>query len=190
MNNQLKSFFSPDISSQVDLDKILSAFESVSFDKKEYIFTPDQVINHYYFIESGFARSFVINMEGNEVTTEFFSQGNLIIDWPAFFMRNTSTEYYQASTPIIAWKIGFDSFQELFHSIADFRESGRARLVKSFFMMKKRHLDLITKPAKERYLTMLKLHPEVFLNASLKDIATYLGITDTSLSRIRKELSN
>jgi DNA-directed RNA polymerase specialized sigma subunit len=57
-------------------------------------------------------------------------------------------------------------------------------------MMKKRHLDLIAKPAKERYLTMLKLHPEVFQNASLKDIATYLGITDTSLSRIRKELSN
>jgi DNA-binding Lrp family transcriptional regulator len=47
---------------------------------------------------------------------------------------------------------------------------------------------MITETADVRYLQLLKEHPEVFKYAPLKNIATYLGITDTSLSRIRKEL--
>jgi len=72
--------------------------------------------------------------------------------------------------------------------VAGFRASGRSRLIESFFLIKKRHIDLINQSAKERYLTLIRQHPELFEHASLKDIASYLGITDTSLSRIRKGL--
>jgi len=47
---------------------------------------------------------------------------------------------------------------------------------------------MITETAEERYATLLKTNPEIFQHAPLKNIASYLGITDTSLSRIRKEL--
>jgi len=48
-------------------------------------------------------------------------------------------------------------------------------------------LSMITETAEQRYDTLLKANPEIFKHAALKHIASYLGITDTSLSRIRKE---
>ena len=50
-------------------------------------------------------------------------------------------------------------------------------------------LSMITETAEQRYEGLLKSKPEIFQHASLKHIASYLGITDTSLSRIRKEYS-
>jgi hypothetical protein len=69
-----------------------------------------------------------------------------------------------------------------------FREAGRKRLVNGFYSLKRRSLSMITETADVRYLQLLKEHPEIFKYAPLKYIATYLGITDTSLSRIRKDL--
>ena len=79
-------------------------------------------------------------------------------------------------------------FQELFNSIKGFRESGRTRFAKSYLELKTNRLSIISHTAKERYLMLLKKHPEIINNAPLKHIASYLGITDTSLSRIRKEI--
>jgi hypothetical protein len=59
--------------------------------------------------------------------------------------------------------------------------------VGSYFKLKERTILMITENAKDRYAKLLKEKPDIFQNASLKHIATYLGITDTSLSRIRKE---
>ena len=50
-----------------------------------------------------------------------------------------------------------------------------------------RMLSVITETAEQRYQTLLKTNPEIFQHTALKHIASYLGITDTSLSRIRKE---
>jgi ribosomal protein L10 len=49
---------------------------------------------------------------------------------------------------------------------------------------------MIIDPAKERYLSLVKEKPDLIQSVPLKQIATYLGITDTSLSRIRKEITN
>jgi CRP-like cAMP-binding protein len=73
----------------------------------------------------------------------------------------------------------------LFHSVPEFREFARAMLVKEFVAYKQRTLAMINKSAEERYASLLADHSEVFKHAQLKHIASYLGITDTSLSRIR-----
>ncbi|MDR1201402.1 MAG: Crp/Fnr family transcriptional regulator, partial [Tannerellaceae bacterium] len=70
-----------------------------------------------------------------------------------------------------------------------FREQCRATLVGSYFTLKERTISMITDNAKGRYEKLLKENPDIFQHASLKHIATYLGITDTSLSRIRKEIA-
>jgi hypothetical protein len=75
----------------------------------------------------------------------------------------------------------------LFH-IENFREVGRTKLIQDFFKLKSHSLSLITTEAKDRYLNLMKNQPEIIQNIPSKYIATYLGITDTSLSRIRKEI--
>jgi hypothetical protein len=70
-----------------------------------------------------------------------------------------------------------------------FREFGRHILVRGFAGLKNRMLSMITDTAEVRYMKLLDSSPAIFQQASLKHIASYLGITDTSISRIRKEIS-
>jgi hypothetical protein len=63
-------------------------------------------------------------------------------------------------------------------------------MANQLFAAKQRLMDITTKSAAERYLMLLNSKPEVIKQAPLKYIASYLGITDTSLSRIRKEINS
>ena len=116
----------------------------------------------------------------------FFAAGNIVIDWPSFFLRTPTRENIQALTDCICYQISFESFQHLFHSIISFREQGRTTLVNSYFHLKQHNISIIADPAKDRYKRLINEKPEIAQNVSLKQIATFLGITDTSLSRIRK----
>lgn len=73
--------------------------------------------------------------------------------------------------------------------IEAFREVGRTRLINNYFELKNHSISVIADQAKERYLNLLEEKPSIIKNVPLKHIATYLGITDTSLSRIRKEIT-
>ena len=157
--------------------------------KNEYILKEGQVANEYYFIESGFMRAFAVDTAGNQITTGFFSDKKLVLEVSSFFLRIPTREYIQVVTDCICWRVDYDQFQKLFHSIPAFREVSRGRLVNGYFSLKKRTLSMITDSAEARYVQLLKEHPEVFQHVPLKHIATYLGITDTSLSRIRKDLA-
>ncbi len=171
-----------------EMTLVISKFKQVKFDKNNFLLEEGRTANHYWFIQSGFIRSYVIDTEGNDITTNFFSVGNIVIDWPSFFLRNPTRENIQALTDCVCWQLDFATFQELFHSIQNFREQGRTTLVGSYFALKSQSISMIADQAKDRYLRLINEKPHIVQNVSLKHIATYLGITDTSLSRIRKEI--
>jgi CRP-like cAMP-binding protein len=168
----------------------ISKFKQVTFEKNSFLLEEGKIANHYWFIQSGFIRSYVIDTEGNDITTNFFSVGDIVIDWPSFFLRNPTRENIQALSDCVCWQLDFETFQELFHSIRNFREQGRTTLVGSYFAIKRHSISMIADQAKDRYLRLVKEKPHVIQNVSLKHIATFLGITDTSLSRIRKEIAS
>ena len=174
--------------SKEDLDTIISKFEQVQFSKNDYLLKEGKTENFYWFIESGFVRSFVVDTEGNDITTNFYAVGDIAIDWTSFFLRNPTRENIQALTDCVCWQLDFETFQSLFHSIQSIREQGRTTLVNSYFSLKRQNVSMIADQAKDRYIRLMKEKPHIIQNISLKHIATYLGITDTSLSRIRKEI--
>jgi CRP-like cAMP-binding protein len=184
----LKNYFTEQQLNQAELDIVIPHFNRVEFKKNDFLATAGKSANDYWFLESGFIRSYAIDTNGNDITTHFYSVGDIVIDWVSFFLRRPSREYMQATEDCVCWQLDFNTFQNLFHSIESFREQGRATLVGSYFALKERSISMITDQAKDRYLRLLKEKPDIFQHASLKHIATYLGITDTSLSRIRKEI--
>jgi CRP-like cAMP-binding protein len=185
----LKKIFNEQTFKKEDLDKILSFYKRVEFSKNDFLIQLGTTANFYYFMESGYARSFAIDLEGNDISTNFFSSTDIVIDWHSYFLRAKCLEDIQAVSHCVAWKITFEDFMKLFN-IEAFREVGRTRLVNNYFELKKHSVSIIADPAKDRYLNLLKAKPDIVQNVPLKQIATYLGITDTSLSRIRKELSD
>ena len=172
-----------------EYNALMNAHEKVEFKKGEFILKQGEVSNEYYCLEYGLMRSFAISSEGDEITTGFFGDNSLVIEVASIFLRIPTKENIQALTDCTCWRIKFDVFQELFYTIPGFTEWGRNWMSGVLFTMKQRSLTMITDSATQRYLDLQQQHPEIVHRAPLKFIASYLGITDTSLSRIRKEIT-
>ena len=173
--------------SQAKAEEIVSHFEQRELAPGAYLIQAGQKSNEYLYLEDGFMRAYTYDAEGAEVTTNFYSAHSVVFEVASFFGRTASKEYIQALTPCSGYSVDYESLNNLFHTIPEFREFGRAILVKGFVALKERTLSLINDTAEERYAAMLERKPEIFQYAPLKHIASYLGITDTSLSRIRRE---
>ena len=168
-------------------EEIANTFAPKEIKKNNFLFKEGKVCDEYFFLENGFIRAFANDIEGNEVTTNFYSSGQVVFEVSSFFNRTISKENFQAIVDCQGWYITYEQLNNLFHSMHDFRDFGRSILVKGFSSLKIRMLSMITETAELRYDTLLKTNPEIFQQAALKHIASFLGITDTSLSRIRKE---
>jgi CRP-like cAMP-binding protein len=155
----------------------------------EFLLKEGMISNEYLFLESGFMRAFAHNTDGQEVTTNFYSGNQLVFEVSSFFNRTRSRENIQALEDCSGWVITYQQLNYLFHTLPEFRDFGRSVLVKGFSGLKTRVLSMITETAEARYDALLKSNPEIFQHVPLKHIASYLGITDTSLSRIRKVYS-
>ncbi|WP_035805899.1 Crp/Fnr family transcriptional regulator [Lunatimonas lonarensis] len=173
-----------------ELKEIIPRYKQVTFQNNDYLLKEGQVEKSYWFIETGFIRSYIIDTEGNDITFNLYSTGDVVIDYPSMFFFAPTRENIQALTDLVCWEISFNDFQEMFNTITNFREQQRGLLVGCYFALKEHSISLIADQAKDRYLRLLKEKPQIVQNISLKHIATFLGITDTSLSRIRKEIAS
>jgi CRP-like cAMP-binding protein len=185
----LEHLFQTNSLSSEEKQTVIASYEKVEFKKNDFLLKEGQIARSYFVIEEGLIRSFAIDTEGNDITTNFYSRLYIAMEATSMFMQIPSKEYIQALTDCTCWKLTHAQAQKLFHGFPAYREWGRAGLVKHLFAYKQRTLSMITDSAKDRYKQLLAAQPEVFHQAPLKHIATYLGITDTSLSRIRKEIA-
>jgi CRP-like cAMP-binding protein len=189
MEKLIHFFQSSGIISQEKATEIATRFFHKPIAKNGFLLRERQVSNEYLFLEHGFIRAFAHDVDGNEVTTHFYMPGQVVFEVTSFFNRVPSKENIQALTDCSGWFITYDQLNHFFHALPEFREFGRSILVKGFAALKTRMLSMITETAEERYAHLLQTAPELFQVVPLKYIASYLGITDTSLSRIRKEFA-
>ncbi len=171
-----------------EIVKIMAAHQKIKFSKGDVLLERGKIANAYYLIESGLLKMCLHDYNGNEITTAFHGKEEISIEVASLFQRIPTKERIVALSNGTAWKIEFEAFQELYQCIAGFSEWGRGWMSTQLFMLKQRSIDMLTKTAGERYLILLNERPEIIQHAPIKCIASYLGVTDTSLSRIRKEI--
>jgi CRP-like cAMP-binding protein len=168
--------------------KIVNKFKSFSILKSTILIPVNKINRQTYFIETGYVRSFVLNSEDHEVTTNIFAAPCFVNDFISFFKQQPVRESFIAMTDCSGWTMSYDNVEQQFHQSPEFREFGRLLVLHNYELLKNRMLGLMQDTAEQRYLNMLSRHPDIFQNIPLRIIASYLGITDTSLSRIRKEI--
>ncbi|WP_373550072.1 Crp/Fnr family transcriptional regulator [Haliscomenobacter sp.] len=164
---------------------IAEQFEEKNLHKDEYLLKEGK-ISGYYFLAKGFLRVFTFDTDGNEVTTYFYSQNRVVFDAASFFLKRPSSEHIQAMTDCTVYSTNFEKLNKLFHSVAAFREFGRQMIVDEFVAYKQRTLAMINQSAEERYLKLIETNNDVFQYAHLSHIASYLGISERTLNRIRQ----
>ncbi|HXS38449.1 MAG TPA: Crp/Fnr family transcriptional regulator [Flavipsychrobacter sp.] len=169
--------------------QIADKYVQKSIPKNDFILTEGHICSASHVIESGFLRGFIYDVDGNDVTISFYSKDTSAYDIFSFFKQVRSTENIQALTDCETWYMSYETMQESFHAIPEFREFGRLNLINNYGALKERMLSMIQETAEQRYVNLINSNPEILQIAPLKNIASYLGITDSSLSRIRKEFA-
>ena len=185
----IEFFQTENLVSPIIRKEIADHFNGKIIPKNQFLLTSGKICDEYLFLEKGYMRTFAHDTQGNEVTTNLCIPGQVVFEVSSFFSRTRSKENIQALTDCEGWYITYEQLNHLFHALPEFREFGRSVLVKGFSALKTRMLSMITETAEERYAQLLKNNPAILQHAPLKYIASYLGITDTSLSRVRKDLS-
>lgn len=119
-NHFLNNVFQNSELTKDELVQIIPHFKQIAFKKNDFLLQEGKTANYYWFVESGYIRSYVIDPQGKDITTNFYSAHDIVIDWPSFFLRTPTRENIQTLTDCICWQLDFQTFQELFHSIKKF----------------------------------------------------------------------
>lgn len=169
-----------------DIEIINRSFSKNEYKKGEFLIEQGKRAEKIFFIENGLVRMYFINENGNEVNTYFASDESFITSFSSFINQHSSIEFVKAEKETSIYSLNYSDFV----TNSDFMIKFRTLFVEQNLVCVKNRLDLLQNSnAKEKYEHFIKnTNKEIINGIPLYHIASYLGITAESLSRIRKNI--
>ncbi len=155
--------------------------------KDDYFSEAGKIPRQVGFLVSGVMRGCYYNNKGDEITRCFISENNLVSDYVNFEANTASSEYLQAITDCQLLVFSKQDWEELNHTIVGW-DLIKNKMVQKCLYQKSRKGPVISQDATTRYLEFMKNYPSLTTRIPLAYIASYLGVTQQSLSRIRKNI--
>ncbi|WP_276875274.1 Crp/Fnr family transcriptional regulator [Chryseobacterium joostei] len=186
INNYFHSLFS--IKDEV-VEKITETFNQFELKANAVLLDQNTISTKTYFLEKGYVRSYLLNEDNEEITTNIYAAPCFVNDFLSFFRQQPTKEIYQTVTNCTFWETGLENVQHNFHNIPEFREFSRLLFVLNYHNIHDRLIEMASQKASTRYFNLMKKDPDIFQHVPLKVIASYLGIKDSSLSRIRRDIN-
>lgn len=163
-----------------------SHLEECSFARKDLLLREGILCQYVWLLEEGFVRHYWL-VDGEEITTSFSVEGALIFSMDEFYYGRQSQEFAQAVEPVRSWRIRVGELEKLMRENLELASWGRIIHQNEYRRLHRSHKERLTLTAQERYERFMCDFPEVGRRANLGHIASYLGITLSTLSRIRAE---
>jgi CRP-like cAMP-binding protein len=168
-------------------DFITSISKEKHVKKNDILIQQGQKVNKTYFVVSGCLRSYATDREGKDHTMQFAIKNWWISDYMAWFENKPSLLTIECIRKCILIEIKISDLEELYKRFPVFETFQRKKLEIHLASIQQRLLNQLQLSAEERYAVFLKKYPEIEKYALNYHIASYLGITQQSLSRIRSE---
>jgi CRP-like cAMP-binding protein len=170
-----------------DLEQeLLSRTKFMTKQKGDFFLKQGQVVSNMFVIENGLVRAFY-NKEGREINVWFGIENTILGSVIPLFFNLPSQESIQFLENSSIYYISREDMNELYQKYHQMETIGRKLAEEYCKILEERAISLQTESAEERYNTLLKNETEASLRISLGHIASYLGITQETLSRIRKK---
>ncbi|MGE5944390.1 MAG: Crp/Fnr family transcriptional regulator, partial [Flavobacteriales bacterium] len=160
-------------------------FERVEVPAKTILLNEGEIAKYTYYIEKGCVRIW-FNHQGKDITLNFFFEGDGVSSIESFREGKPSYYYLETLEPSIIYKIEREKFQFIREDSSTFKKKIEEETFKQLFMYQNLFLSRIRDSAEMRYKELVQNRPEIVKRIPQHYIATYLGITSVSLSRIRK----
>jgi CRP-like cAMP-binding protein len=166
-----------------DLD---SKVQTISKRKGSYVIKEGQIITSFFVVEKGLIRSFYKN-ENQEITIWFGYEGLPFAASSSAFNNKPSRETIECLEDCIFQYISGKEMEELYQKYNEVNTIGRKLIEEYCDMANERNYAFQMQSAEERYKDLIKYEPEIIKRAPLRYIASYLGISQETLSRVRKK---
>ena len=174
--------------SEIPLVLKLSKEKNVS--SGSFLLKPGEICQHTFFVEKGLLRLYSLSENGKEHILQFASENWLLSDRDSVFFKEPSKFYIEAIEDSLLIPMDEDIFRKIAELSPDFREKNEILLQNHIRHLNQRINLLLSASAKTRYLEFIKLYPDLQLRVPQWMVASYLGITPESLSRVRRDLAS
>lgn len=165
-------------------ERIWAAAERLSVPPKTVLLEEGRVADRLYLIRKGCLRLFFCD-DGKEITFQFFFEGDFVASFDSLHTRRPSLFSLESLEPAELSVIGRDEFRALVDRVPALRLAYEEKLVERFRACQLLFLSRIRNTPRQRYEELLAEHPDIVRRVAQHYIASYLGITPVSLSRIR-----
>lgn len=187
MNDKLKTFFEHLFGNvpQTEWELLKSIIEPIEIAKGEHIHKIGKPCRYLWYLEKGAIRVYEHTNE-QERTTHFFIENNLFIDYHSVLTQSPSQIGFRAEENCLLQQMPYDRLLTLFDKSHYLERLARLMAERQFVMEFELRRQLLNFDALERYEYLINNQPYIFQRFALKDIASFIGITPVSLSRLRK----
>lgn len=166
------------------LRELASMMTRRDFPRRSPMVSAGEKAGHAYFVEEGMTRSYWL-VDGEEITTSFSLEGGIVFSMDEVYYNLPSEEYVESIDAVRAYEIDVSALLDMIRRDIALCNWWSIIHQNEYRRIHRSHKERLTLPARERYAEFAMQFPEVCRRARLGDIASYLGITPATLSRIR-----
>ncbi|MFA9212604.1 MAG: Crp/Fnr family transcriptional regulator [Candidatus Methylacidiphilales bacterium] len=174
---------------ETDIDNFIQLVSFKTFKKYDYFIKEGETCDEVAFVLSGSLRSFYISDKADDITYCITFPNNLMTAYSSFLTGQPTQENIQAITPTELLIIPKSKLEILVHQNLNWTYFLKIMAEQQYIELEKRIFQLQTSDAAKRYADLLKNQPYYIQKIPLQYLASYLGISQRHLSRIRKEIS-
>lgn len=183
----LNHFISIQQLSQEEIDAIDETLTVKDFKKGTLLLKEGQHSSATYFVLEGIVRQFYIT-DGTEKTSDFFTEGQWVLSINNITQNRTSNHFLECSSDCKVIVGNSEKGEDLYKKYPNLETISRKLMNQVFVGQQTKMETYILDSPKERYLKLLQSNPELFQKIPQYQIASYVGVTPESLSRIKKRL--
>ncbi|GAA4441956.1 Crp/Fnr family transcriptional regulator [Ravibacter arvi] len=165
--------------------KISAVVSRLDLARKTLLYQEGQAVNHLFFIESGLLRMYYVNRQGKEITYGFYAEGQFVTVPESFFSQTSSRYYLELLENSVLQQLSYADFILLTREFPEVKDIENHVLRYFLRISSERIVALQFQTAEERYQALHQSLPTILQRAPLGAIASYLGIAQETLSRIR-----
>ena len=158
--------------------------------KKQYFLQEGDVCKHSAFVNKGALRAYVLDEKGDEHITAFALEGWAISDLPSF-MKGTpaslNIEALEDTELVLTSKM---AHEELLQKLPKYETYMRITITNAYIALQQRMTSMISLPLEERYKAFTQMHQNIFQRVPQHMIASFMGLSPETLSRVRSRISN
>jgi CRP-like cAMP-binding protein len=165
---------------------LLSIAEKKEYAKKTTLLVQGDICKEIFIIEQGCLRSW-LNDYGNDITFQFYFENEIAISFESFQNNQPALFNIETITPVSAYVIQKADFSHLLEKTPSLNDFINDFIIQRFYHYQRLFISRIKNSPQQRYEELIEENPEIFDRVAHHYIATYLGITSVSLSRIRNK---